>query len=62
MKRTQSIDLGVMRKAPTLFAFSPLALAVTAGTLIGCSDDRQEAQVYRSVDDCISGNPGQTEQ
>jgi len=62
MKRTQSIDLGVMRKAPKLFAFKPLALAVTAGTLIGCSDDTQEAQVYKSVEDCISGNPGQTEQ
>jgi uncharacterized protein YgiB involved in biofilm formation len=62
MKRTQNIDLGAMRKAPKSFVFKPLAFAVTAGTLIGCSDNSQEAQVFTSADECISNNPDQVEQ
>ena len=62
MKRTQSINLSVMRKAPKSFTFKPLAFAITAGTLVGCSDDTQESQVFRTVDDCARGNPGQEEQ
>ncbi|MFT5707289.1 MAG: hypothetical protein ACI9ES_001580 [Oceanospirillaceae bacterium] len=62
MKRTQNIDLTAMRKAPKMFAFKPLAFAVTATTLVGCSDDTQESQVYRTVDDCVSGNPDQAQQ
>jgi uncharacterized protein YgiB involved in biofilm formation len=62
MKRTQSIDLGSMRKSPKYFAFKPLAIAVAAGTLLGCSDDSQEEQVYRDVNDCISDNPDQTQE
>jgi uncharacterized protein YgiB involved in biofilm formation len=62
MKRTQSINLNVMRKAPKLFTFKPLAFAITAGTLAGCSDDSQESQVFRTIDDCVRGNPGQEEQ
>ena len=62
MKRTQNIDLGAMRKAPKLFAFKPLALAVTAGTLIGCSDDSEQAKIYTSADECAVNNPDQVEQ
>ncbi len=62
MKRTENIDLDVMRKSPKLFAFKPIVLAVAAGTLVACSDPTEETQVYRSAEDCISGNPDQVEQ
>jgi uncharacterized protein YgiB involved in biofilm formation len=51
-----------MRKAPRSFAFKPMAIAVAAVTLVGCSDDTQETQIYRSAADCISNNPDQVEQ
>lgn len=58
MKRSKQINLARMRKIPSL-RLAPLSLAV-AGTLFttGCSDSREAANIYRSVDDCILDNPG----
>lgn len=62
MKRTQNIDLSSMRKSPKTFSYKPLTIAIAASALVGCSDDNQEAEVYRTVNDCIADNPEQTEQ
>ncbi|MGB1239576.1 MAG: DUF1190 domain-containing protein [Pseudomonadales bacterium] len=61
MKRTQKIDLSALRKAPRSFAFKPIAVAVAAGTLAGCSDDSSDARIYVNVEDCISTHPEQRE-
>ncbi|WP_137168670.1 DUF1190 family protein [Salinimonas lutimaris] len=58
-KRTRTIDLGRMRKH---FAVKPLALGVASVLLSACSNDRQPAQVYTSVDECSSDNPDATSQ
>ncbi|ALM52848.1 DUF1190 domain-containing protein [Halomonas huangheensis] len=60
MKRTASINLERMRKAPVeprrLTLVAAIAVAVS-----GCSDSR-EATVYNDVNDCIDANPELAEQ
>lgn len=53
-KRTKQIDLRKMRKA---FALKPLAVALSAFGLSGCSDNRQDAFVYGNAEDCSDQNP-----
>ncbi len=52
VKRSQTIDLGRMRKQ-FLPATKPLSVAIAAASLAGCSDD-QEVFVISSVYDCIN--------
>ncbi|MEM5527643.1 DUF1190 domain-containing protein [Gammaproteobacteria bacterium AS21] len=59
MKRTKHIDLLSMRKAAKPFAFKPLVVAVTAGSLIGCSDDTQKVKIYHDADQCAASHPSQ---
>lgn len=56
MKRTKSINLDRMRKAPKKRAFKPLAIAVAASALVACGNSR-EAKIYRDVEQCIQDNP-----
>ena len=53
-KRTQHIDLTRMRKA---FAVKPLAVGIAGVFLSACADNRQDAQIYTSVDDCKNDFP-----
>jgi len=56
MKRTKSINLARMRKAPALFKLKPIVLSIAAFSLVGCSDSRK-ADIYSSVDHCKKENP-----
>ncbi|WP_075186905.1 DUF1190 domain-containing protein [Teredinibacter haidensis] len=55
MKRSKNISLDFMRKvsAKKIPIVRPLALAIAAITLAGCSS-KEDVQVVNSVDDCIS--------
>ena len=57
-KRSQSINVSSMRKS---FSVKPLALGVAAIFLTACGN-KQEAQVFTSVDDCTDANPEFAEQ
>lgn len=58
-KRTKHIDLSRMRKA---FAVKPLTLGIASVLLSACADDRQQAQIYTSVDDCNNDYPDARDQ
>ena len=53
-KRSEKINLGRMRKS---FLPKPLALGVATVFLSACADNRQDATVYRTVQDCVDENP-----
>ena len=53
IKRSKSINLSSMRKS---FSVKPLALGVAAIFLSACGD-KQEAEVFTSVNDCTDANP-----
>lgn len=53
-KRSKHINLRRMRKA---FALKPLAVGVAGVMLSACSDDRQDARIYTSLDECKIDNP-----
>lgn len=53
MKRTKTINLHSMRKGRRTWPAKPLAVAVAAAVMVGCSSDR-EAQIYRDVAQCIA--------
>ncbi|QJR82009.1 DUF1190 family protein [Alteromonas pelagimontana] len=53
-KRTKHIDLAHMRKA---FSLKPLAVGVAGVMMTGCADNRQDATIYASLDECKSANP-----
>lgn len=53
-KRSEKIDLSRMRKH---FMPKPLALGIASVFLTACADDRQEAAVYTSIQDCVDNNP-----
>ncbi|MBU3021779.1 DUF1190 family protein [Aestuariibacter sp. A3R04] len=53
-KRSHYIDLKKMRKA---FSLKPIAVGVAGIMASGCADDRQEAQIYTSVQDCKNDMP-----
>jgi len=71
MKRSKSINLIAMRKIEAgreqkaglhSNKVKPLGVAIVASVAVtGCSNDVQEAEVYRSIEDCNLGNPGQEE-
>ncbi|AJQ92073.1 DUF1190 domain-containing protein [Gynuella sunshinyii] len=56
MKRTRAINLDRMRKSRSSHAVKPLALAIATTTLVACSS-KEEAIVYRDVNQCIEQNP-----
>lgn len=58
-KRSRGINLKRMRKH---FALKPVALGVSAVLLSACSDNKEPAIVYNTLDDCITANPEYTEQ
>ncbi|RDV29250.1 DUF1190 family protein [Alteromonas aestuariivivens] len=58
-KRTRSINLAQMRKG---FALKPLSVGIAGILLSACADDRQEAKIYTSLEDCTRDNPGATAQ
>lgn len=58
-KRSLSINLSRMRKQ---FRPKPLALGIAAVFISACSDNRQDAQVYVSPQECEEDNPGFAEQ
>lgn len=59
LKRTRHINLSRMRKS---FALKPLAVGVASVLLSACSDNRQQAQIYTSVNDCTQDNPDAQQQ
>lgn len=61
MKRSRSINLARMRKAP-LNTAKPLALAITAASLASCGGSTKESQVYSDVEHCSTENPGLEQQ
>jgi uncharacterized protein YgiB involved in biofilm formation len=56
MKRTKSINLDRMRKAPVKFKLKPIVLSIAAFSLVGCSDSRK-ANIYSSIAHCKNENP-----
>ena len=57
-KRSRHIDLFKMRKG---FMLKPLAVGIAGIMSSGCADDRQDAQIYTSVDDCKRDYPDAVE-
>jgi uncharacterized protein YgiB involved in biofilm formation len=53
-KRSSNINLSKMRKA---FSFKPLALGVASVLLSACSGGREEAVVFKSIDECVDALP-----
>lgn len=53
-KRTKQINLSQMRKA---FALKPLAIGVAGILLTGCGEEKQQADIYTNVDECINDHP-----
>ncbi|WP_299265069.1 DUF1190 domain-containing protein [uncultured Psychrosphaera sp.] len=53
MKRSQFINLDLMRKVKPKFLLRPIALGITAALLSACGNN-QEVKVVSSVDDCVS--------
>ncbi len=60
-KRTHTIDLTLMRKAPRRPEFKPLMLAVAGITLSGCSS-HEEVRVAYSIQDCADNTSLTVEQ
>ncbi|WP_018983072.1 DUF1190 family protein [Salinimonas chungwhensis] len=58
-KRTKQINLSRMRKS---VAVKPLAVGVAGMFLSACTDNRQQADIYTSVEDCTSANPDATQE
>lgn len=54
MKRTQFINLDLMRKIKPKFILRPIALGVTAALLSACGNNKQEVKIVSSVDECVS--------
>lgn len=54
-KRSKIVNLPRMRK---FFAVKPLAVGVAGVFLSACSDNRQDAVIYQTIDDCVDDNPG----
>ncbi|TKB44268.1 DUF1190 domain-containing protein [Thalassotalea mangrovi] len=61
MKRSQSINLGRMRKISAAKVIKPLAVVAGVSTLTACGND-QQATVYKDLDHCAIDNPGLEEQ
>ena len=61
-KRTRSVNLARMRKARPNFALKPMAVAVAAASLVGCGPSAREAQVYRTVEECVADHPSYSSQ
>ncbi|MFQ3250917.1 DUF1190 domain-containing protein [Glaciecola sp.] len=53
-KRSTNINLSRMRKA---FSLKPLALGVTTVFLSACSGGKEEALVFKNVDECVDALP-----
>jgi len=53
VKRTQFINLDLMRKIKPKFLLRPISLGVTAALLSACGNN-QEVKIVSSVDECVS--------
>ena len=53
-KRSSSIRLSSMRKA---FAVRPLALGIASVLLAACGEEKQDAKIYLSLEECERDNP-----
>lgn len=53
MKRSQFINLDLMRKVKPKFILRPIALGITAALLSACGNN-QEVKIVNSVEDCVS--------
>ncbi|KMV29801.1 DUF1190 family protein [Photobacterium swingsii] len=62
MKRSERVVLASMRKNWRPYMVTPLTAVFAGVALTGCSDNSTEAEIYHSLDDCISDNPSYTEQ
>ncbi|MEH6469955.1 MAG: DUF1190 domain-containing protein [Halopseudomonas sp.] len=61
MKRTKQIDLQQMRKQP-LYTVTKLAAAIGGViALAGCGDNKVDAKIYASIDDCKNDNQGEAD-
>lgn len=58
-KRSANINLSRLRKQ---YAMKPLALGVASVFLSACADNKQEATIYKSADECANQNPEHTQQ
>ena len=58
-KRSSRINLQKMRKS---FSPKPLAVGIAGIFLSACADDRQTANIYTSIQDCIDDNPDFSQQ
>ncbi|MDO6708319.1 DUF1190 family protein [Photobacterium sp. 1_MG-2023] len=58
MKRTKEVNLPGMRKQWRSFAVAPVTAAISAGLLAGCSETKEDARLYHTLNDCKSDNPG----
>ena len=54
MKRSQFINLDLMRKVKPKFILRPIAFGVTAALLSACGNNNQEVKIVSSVDECVS--------
>ncbi|NJD84879.1 DUF1190 family protein [Candidatus Erwinia dacicola] len=63
MKRTKQINHASFRKSWSARHLTPVALAVTAVfILVGCERSDETVSTYMNADDCLSANPGKSEQ
>jgi len=53
VKRTQFINLDLMRKQKSKFLLRPIALSITAALLSACGDN-SEVQLVSSVEECVA--------
>ena len=56
-KRSKYINLNHMRKS---FALKPLAVGIAALFVSGCGEEREDARIYTSLEDCNRDNPDAT--
>lgn len=56
MKRSRFINLGRMKKSASL---APIAASLL---LVGCGEEKEVANIYTTLDDCISDNPNAVSQ
>lgn len=56
MKRSRSINLASMRKVTGVFALKPLAFCI-ATLLAGCSNNEQQADIFKNLEECKSTYP-----
>lgn len=62
MKRTEFINLDLMRKVAPKFRIKPLAVGITAAILAGCGNSKEEVVFVNNVSDCVNNTDLSTDQ